>query len=84
MSHESVASYFDPACPWTWNTSRWLVDVAQRRGPTVDWRPLSLTVLNAGQDIPDEYRAPMEVGHGTLRIVAALRAAGREAEIGDL
>jgi 2-hydroxychromene-2-carboxylate isomerase len=84
MTDAQVAFYFDPACPWTWNTSRWLVDVAQARGLTVDWRPLSLTVLNAGRDIPAQYRAPMEVGHATLRLVLALREAGRQDRIGDL
>jgi 2-hydroxychromene-2-carboxylate isomerase len=84
MTDSAVAFYFDPACPWTWNTSRWLVDVARARRLTVDWRPLSLTVLNAGREIPAQYRAPMEVGHATLRVVAALRAAGRQDLIGDL
>ena len=84
MARETVTFYFDPVCPWTWNTSRWLVEVAQRRGLTIDWRPLSLAVLNAGRDVPEEYRAPMEVGHATLRVVAALRAAGRGAEIRSL
>ena len=66
MTDAQVAFYFDPACPWTWNTGRWLVEVARARGLTIDWRPLSLTVLNAGKDIPEQYRAPMEVGHATL------------------
>jgi len=55
--------YFDPVCPWTWNTSRWLVDIAEHLGLAVDWRPLSLAVLNAGREVPDEYLALMEVGH---------------------
>lgn len=84
MTDSRVAFYFDPACPWTWNTSRWLVEVAQARGLDIDWRPLSLAVLNAGREISAQYRPVMEVGHATLRLVAALRAAGREREIGDL
>jgi len=84
MTDSTAAFYFDPACPWTWNTSRWLVDVAQARGLTVDWRPLSLTVLNAGREIPAQYRPSMEVGHATLRLVTALRDAGRQDRIGDL
>jgi hypothetical protein len=84
MAPESVTFYFDPACPWTWNTSRWLVEVARERGLSVDWRPLSLTVLNAGREIPEQYLAPMRVGHATLRIVAAARAAGQTERIGEL
>ena len=30
--------YFDPACPFTWRTSRWLVAVAPERDVTVRWR----------------------------------------------
>jgi 2-hydroxychromene-2-carboxylate isomerase len=84
MASQNIAFYFDPACPWTWNTSRWLVEVAQERGLTIDWRPLSLTVLNAGNDIPEQYLAPMRVGHATLRIVAAAQAAGKTERLGDL
>lgn len=84
MTDASVAFYFDPVCPWTWNTSRWLVEVARARNLTIGWRPLSLTVLNAGKEIPEQYRAPMEVGHATLRLVTALRDAGRDAQVGDL
>lgn len=84
MPPERVTFYFDPVCPWTWNTSRWLVEVAGARGLEVDWRPLSLAVLNAGREIPPRYRAPMEVGHATLRVVAAMRAAGQTEQIGPL
>jgi 2-hydroxychromene-2-carboxylate isomerase len=84
MASQSVSFYFDPACPWTWNTSRWLVDVAQERGLSIDWRPLSLSVLNAGRDIPEQYLAPMRVGHATLRIVVAAQTAGKTERLGDL
>src|SRR5689334_5591429 len=52
-----VELFFDPVCPWTWATSRWLVEVAARRGIEVVWRSLSLAVLNAGKEIPPERRA---------------------------
>ena len=72
-----VTFYFDPGCPWTWMTSRWLVDAAGQTGTYVEWRSLSLGVLNAGREIPEQYRAPMEAGKKVHRIVAALRAASR-------
>jgi len=43
--------YFDPACPFTWRTSRWLASVAPERGVDVRWRPFSLSILN-GDNIP--------------------------------
>ena len=84
MRSARVTFYFDPCCPWTWNTSRWLMEVARERQLAVDWRPLSLTVLNAGKKTPPQYLASMEVGHATLRVVAAMQAAGRTDGIADL
>jgi 2-hydroxychromene-2-carboxylate isomerase len=84
LATEHVTFYFDPACPWTWNTARWLLSVAHERGLTVDWRPLSLTVLNSGREITPQYLAVMEVGHATLRIVTAMRAADDTDGIVDL
>lgn len=31
-SKGAVEFWFDPGCPFTWRTSRWLLDVATRRG----------------------------------------------------
>jgi 2-hydroxychromene-2-carboxylate isomerase len=84
MRSARVTFYFDPCCPWTWNTSRWLMEVARERQLAVDWRPLSLRVLNAGKKTPPQYLAAMEVGHATLRVVAAMQAAGRTDGIADL
>ena len=79
-----VTFYFDPSCPWTWMTSRWLVDAAGQTGTEVEWRSLSLGVLNAGREIPEQYLAPMDAAKGVHRVMAALRAAGRNDLIGEL
>ena len=73
--------YFDPACPFTWATSRWLVDVAPERGVSVRWRPFSLAILN-GDNIPDEYKPMMLASSRALRLVAALAADDRDGETG--
>lgn len=83
MTSARVDFYFDPVCPWTWNTSRWLDEVARARGLTVHWRPLSLLFLNADREVPEQFRAPMEAGLAALRVVAAARAGGQEELIGD-
>ncbi|MBG0563698.1 DsbA family oxidoreductase [Actinoplanes aureus] len=75
-----VTYYFDPACPFTWRTSRWLLSVAPERGLTVRWSPFSLAILN-GDDVPEQYRAMSDASSRALRLVAALRADGRQDEI---
>lgn len=51
-----VEMWFDATCPWTWMTSRWLVEVAERRGIDVRWHVMSLPVLNEGRDVEEKYR----------------------------
>jgi len=36
-TQHGVAFWFDPSCPFTWQTSRWLRAVADARGLPVDW-----------------------------------------------
>lgn len=42
--------WFDPSCPYTWLTSRWLLEAAKVRPIEVRWHVLSLAVLNEGRD----------------------------------
>ncbi|HET6482283.1 MAG TPA: DsbA family protein [Actinoplanes sp.] len=65
--------YFDPACPFTWRTSRWLVAVAPERDVMVTWRAMSLLELN-GDNIPEKYRGRVIASFRALRLVEALRA----------
>jgi hypothetical protein len=76
-----VSFYFDPSCPWTWNTSRWLVDVARDRGFPVRWRTFSLAVHNEGRDIGERARATLEAAKAALRVVEALRRDDRNDDI---
>ncbi len=73
--------FFDPICPWTWRTSRWLVAVAEARDLRVEWRAFSLAILNGG-DVPPEYAEAMAASGRALRLVEALRAEGRHADAG--
>lgn len=76
--------WFHPGCPWTWVTSRWLVDVAPQRDLDVHWRSFSLTLLNGCADVPRQYRDRAEGAHDVLRVVEAARAAGEsQPAIGD-
>lgn len=84
-----VSFYFDAMCPWTWMTSRWLVDVAGQRDVDITWRSFSLPLLNEGKPLPAALLEAMPdlpdrlaLGTGILRINESLRQAGRNDDIG--
>jgi hypothetical protein len=69
----SITFWFDPSCPYTWRTSRWIKEVAARKGETVRWRFLSLSMLNEGNDdIPERYREAHQRARGALRVLAGV------------
>ena len=73
-----VNFYFDPVCPFAWMTSKWVRRVQARREYDVEWRFVSLRLLNAHVDydaqFPPEYEAGHTAGLRLLRVAAKVRA----------
>src|SRR3954466_4908882 len=80
--------YFDPVCPFAWLTSRWVRTVMAQREYSVDWRFISLRMVNADVDydaqFPPEYEAGHTAGLRLLRVAARARAEHGPAAVGLL
>jgi hypothetical protein len=77
MAESDIHFYFDPVCPFAWMTSKWVRTVQSQRDYTVDWRFISLRLLNAHIDyashFPPEYEAGHTAGLRLLRAAASVR-----------
>ena len=80
--------YFDPVCPFAWMTSKWVRMVAAQRDYSVDWRFISLRILNAHIDyathFPEHYEEGHTAGLKLLRVCARTRAAHGRDTVGPL
>jgi hypothetical protein len=76
-SENDLHFYFDPVCPFAWMTSKWVRMVAAQRDYRVDWRFISLRILNANVDyathFPDHYEDEHTSGLRLLRVFARVR-----------
>lgn len=67
--------WFDPACPWAWLTSRWILEVEQVRDVQVSWHIMSLAYLNSNKEVSEQYKAKLLAAWGPVRIICAAKAA---------
>ncbi|MFE0380973.1 disulfide bond formation protein DsbA [Streptomyces inhibens] len=75
--------WFDPSCPYTWLTSRWLIEATKVRPVEVNWRVMSLSVLNEDRDDDPEGDVDGYLWR-PVRICAAVAEAYGQAALGRL
>lgn len=68
-----VTIWFDPVCPFSWHTARWLNELAWEHELAIDWRLMSLAVLNEGRELPPPQQARMDDSRRIGRLMAAIR-----------
>jgi 2-hydroxychromene-2-carboxylate isomerase len=72
-----IEFFWDPICPFAWITSRWVAKVAAQRDFSVDWRFISLRLVNKHKDYASEFPPGYDEGHTAglrmLRVAAAVR-----------
>jgi 2-hydroxychromene-2-carboxylate isomerase len=74
---KEIDFYTSPTCPWAWRTALWIRQVAEQTPLKINWKLLSLHIINQGHD----YSADSHSFGYKMEIVltAARQSAGNEA-----
>lgn len=75
VSH--VDFYFDPMCPYAYQTSLWIREVRRHTGLDIDWKFFSLEEVNRPEGKRHPWERPIGYGWSPMRVAALLRRRNR-------
>ena len=82
MDAADIHFYFDPVCPFCWLTSKWVRMVQAERDLSVEWRFISLRLINEHIDYDAHFPPEYEAGHTAgLRL---LRVGEQSGQLGEM
>ncbi|MCU1465074.1 MAG: hypothetical protein JWM72_1002 [Actinomycetia bacterium] len=70
---EPLTFYFDPMCPYAYQTSVWIREVRSRQGLDITWRFFSLEEVNLVEGKAHPWERPWSYGFGQMRVGALIR-----------
>ena len=70
---EPVEFYFDPMCPYAYQTSVWIRDVRAQIGLDITWRFFSLEEVNRVEGKRHPWERPWSFGWGQMRVGSLIR-----------
>ncbi len=68
-----IEFFFDPMCPWAYQTSVWIRDVRSQIGLDIQWRFFSLEEINRPAGKRHPWERPLAYGWTPMRVAAWLR-----------
>ncbi len=72
-STDHVEFFFDPICPWAYQTSLWIREVRRLTDLRIDWRFFSLEEINRPEGKRHPWERPIAYGWTPMRVGAWLR-----------
>lgn len=75
---ESIEFFFDPMCPWAYQTSVWIRRVREQRPLDIRWRFFSLEEINRPAGKRHPWERPIAYGWTPMRVAAWLRRTDNE------
>jgi hypothetical protein len=83
---KTVDFWFDPACPWAWMTSRWIIEASALRPIDIRWNVMSLYVLNEPRldELDEWYRKLMPKTLPAVRVCTLVAEQYDNATLGRL